>query len=330
MLPRTTIRTARPSIHEYRAIAALTARAPADELCDFEFSSPWELRHFDNSIAAYGMPVKRYLAETPDMADTHGFAALFRPPWSTRDGHYWALVRVDPRARHNGLGSALCQRAIDELRRSGGRVLSLEVRASMTRAVAAAERLGFHEALRSVRMCLDTRTFDAAAHQRYLDRAAAAGIELVDLPELKRRNRRWLLHLHQLYVQISRDVPIPERPLITRAQLAKMLERLPSSLPEACFVALDGERLVGQSFMHSAPGERALQQQLTGVLPGYRGHGIAQALKLHTIAYARAHGFDSISTWVETTNTAMLAINGKFGFVEQPGAMSLMELALAP
>ncbi|HEU5086354.1 MAG TPA: GNAT family N-acetyltransferase, partial [Roseiflexaceae bacterium] len=239
MLPGTTIRTARPSIHEYRAIAALTARAPADELCDFEFSCPSELRRFDQSIAAYGTPVRRFLA-AQQRHGPQGVATVFQPPWSRRWGHYWAIVRVAPAARRKGLGSALCARAIDATRALGGRVVSLEVRLSMPAAIAAAGRLGFAEALRSVQMCLDTRTFDSRPFQIYHERVAQAGIELVSLPEYQRRDPAWLAHFHDLYIQISRDVPIPDRPMIAPDQLAAMLEHMPSSLPAACFVALDG------------------------------------------------------------------------------------------
>lgn len=54
----------------------------------------------------------------------------------------------------------------------------------------------------------------------------------------------------------------------------------------------------------------ALAQKVTGVLPAYRGSGIALALKLATIAYAQERGYSRIWTGVESNNPSMLEING--------------------
>jgi len=55
---------------------------------------------------------------------------------------------------------------------------------------------------------------------------------------------------------------------------------------------------------------------LTGVLPEYRRRGIATALKVKTISYAREHGFRRIFT--NSDNPAMKVLNAKLGFVSGP------------
>ncbi len=82
----------------------------------------------------------------------------------------------------------------------------------------------------------------------------------------------------------------------------------------------DGERYVGMSYLHADiahPGR--LLQRITAIHPGYRGRGIALALKLATIDYAQRHGCHEIRTAVESNNLSMLAINRKLGFVEREG-----------
>jgi ribosomal protein S18 acetylase RimI-like enzyme len=51
---------------------------------------------------------------------------------------------------------------------------------------------------------------------------------------------------------------------------------------------------------------------LKGVLPEYRRHGIATALKIKTITYARERGFHRLLT--NSDNPAMQALNKKLGF----------------
>ncbi len=58
----------------------------------------------------------------------------------------------------------------------------------------------------------------------------------------------------------------------------------------------------------------------TGVLPAYRGRGIAMALKLRAIEAAIARGCPLITTENHEDNAPMRAINRKIGFVpDSPG-----------
>ncbi|MFN5936007.1 MAG: GNAT family N-acetyltransferase, partial [Roseiflexaceae bacterium] len=52
----------------------------------------------------------------------------------------------------------------------------------------------------------------------------------------------------------------------------------------------------------------------TGVLPAYRGHGIAQHVKYASLEIAARLGVRDVCTWVESRNKSMLHINTQFGF----------------
>jgi len=95
--------------------------------------------------------------------------------------------------------------------------------------------------------------------------------------------------------------------------------RAPYALPEAYFIAIRGDRYVGESALAPEGDDpRVLHQGLTGVLRDDRGRGIAMALKLRTIEYGRAHGFRQIRTMNDSLNEPMLAINEALGFIREP------------
>lgn len=54
------------------------------------------------------------------------------------------------------------------------------------------------------------------------------------------------------------------------------------------------------------------------MLRAYRRQGVALALKLRGIAYAKQHAYTTLRTSVDATNTASLALNERLGFVKQP------------
>jgi GNAT superfamily N-acetyltransferase len=305
------------------SVAALVQRAAGGEICDFESATVEDLRAFDQSLARAGSRVMRRGA-----FDQHGrlvgFAQHFHVPWTARANLHWCVVRVDPHARRQGLGRALCEAAAAQARAAGGATLAVEVRAGEAAVIAACLRHGLREAFRSLEFACDPRGFDPRAHAAAWERLASQGLEIVTLPELQRSDPDWLASLHELYVTLARDVPIPERATLSPEQLGEYI----GALPEACFVALDGSAYAGISFMQAAQGAAALIQKLTGVRAGYRGRGVALALKLRTLDYANAHGYERIVTWIETNNPAMLALSARLGFRQGQDGIVVLELEL--
>jgi GNAT superfamily N-acetyltransferase len=194
--------------------------------------------------------------------------------------------------------------------------------------IALCDRFNMHECYRSTEWRIDPCAVDILPLMPAWERAQAQGVSIQTLPELQQGDPDWLPKLHQLYITLARDVPIPERATITAEQLAEFVGGLPISLPAACYVAIDAGRYIGVSFMHRSPDQPILLQKLTGVLAGHRGRGIALALKVATLQYARAQNFEQISTWIESNNPAMLNLSRKLGFVEQPGGIIVLEQKL--
>jgi GNAT superfamily N-acetyltransferase len=100
----------------------------------------------------------------------------------------------------------------------------------------------------------------------------------------------------------------------------------PMFLPDAYFVALDGAEYVGMSNLWDDRASDHLNTGLTGVKRSHRRRGIATALKVRAIAYAKANGHPLIKTGNEVGNRPMLSINQRLGFVRQPDWITLKKV----
>jgi GNAT superfamily N-acetyltransferase len=90
----------------------------------------------------------------------------------------------------------------------------------------------------------------------------------------------------------------------------------------ACFVALDGDAVVGYAALYAVPASPGrLEHGLTAVLRSHRGRGIATALKQAQIAWAAAHGYRELVTSTHQGNAPMRAVNLKLGYVERASAI---------
>ena len=99
----------------------------------------------------------------------------------------------------------------------------------------------------------------------------------------------------------------------------------PGFLPDAWFIALDGDRYVGMAVLFKDLGDRQrLQAGFTAVHRDYRRHGIATALKLRTIAFAQQYGAAQITTGNEEHNP-MYQINLRLGFQPLPAKVAFQK-----
>jgi mycothiol synthase len=87
---------------------------------------------------------------------------------------------------------------------------------------------------------------------------------------------------------------------------------LAANPPEAYFIALDGDKVLGYGYL-----EHEAEQWKNGfmaVAPEARGRGIASAIKRAQIAWAKANGVPTLRTANEARLEGMLALNGRAGY----------------
>ena len=134
------------------------------------------------------------------------------------------------------------------------------------------------------------------------------GIEIKTLTELA-SDPECYRKLYELDNEVARDIPTLDES--TAANYEFYVETFidnPQLKHDAHFIALHNREYVGTTSLWESEGDTDLTNSLTGVKRSYRHRGIALALKLRSIAYARAQGCGHIKTWNDSPNTAMIAI----------------------
>lgn len=187
---------------------------------------------------------------------------------------------------------------------------------------------GFAEVARENISKLDVTAFDPARFAPLLERVRAAGITIDTLAHLNQRDPDCPRKLYELDMTISRDIPSTGDKHYPDFEGWKQM-RLdgPGCDPEGWFVALAGEDYVGESQGRiTSPG--LFETGVTGVRREYRRQGIATALKVYVIGYARERGVSEIFTTNDSRNP-MYQLNLALGFRPRPGWMRV-EKSLVP
>lgn len=237
--------------------------------------------------------------------------------------HVRVLVHPDYQGR--GVGAALYDACLREMAAHRPVQLSASARESEPRAVKFCLDRGFREGMREWESRLDVAAYDPAAFEADAERVRRQGIEVRSVAELRGdpdRDRK----LHALVMEIDADVPSvhPFTPLDFDYWVEHRLNR-PNRLHEGSFVAVDGGDYVGYTSLStwSLPG--VLDTGITGVRRSHRRRGIAMAVKLRALEYAKRTGAREVRTWNATTNQGMLAINIRLGFQRQPAWIELVK-----
>ncbi|MCX8102823.1 MAG: GNAT family N-acetyltransferase [Candidatus Bipolaricaulota bacterium] len=304
---------------DYTAIAEIgnaiypDYRSSADEI-------RYDDEHFDKKYI-----FKRYVAEIQNRVA--GYAEYHHMPGMFHPQKFWVYVGVHPSFQKRGIGRALYEKIETDLRALNAVRIFTNTREDYPRSLAFLQRNGFAETQRSWESRLNVHTFDLSKFAHYLERFSAHGLTISTLAQERQRDPDSLKKLHELFVLIMEDVPHPDQytPVDFEHFLRYSIEH-PDTIADGYFIAKDGEQYIGLSNLRRSQGEpKDLYQGLTGVRREYRNRGVAMALKLKTIEYARAHGYEVIKTWNDNTNVGMLAINEKLGFVRQPAWITFVK-----
>jgi GNAT superfamily N-acetyltransferase len=223
----------------------------------------------------------------------------------------FALVTVLPDHRRCGVGTALYRAVSDWLADLGVERLDAPVYEDDAESLAFAARRGFVEVERNGRLILELRDLDPPAVDPPPGIRITTWAERLDLAP----------GLYAVACEAYPDVP-GERDT-TMEPFDDWLDhdmRGSGDLPEATFVALAGDEVVGYAkFSLTAARPTVASHDMTAVKRAWRGRGIAGALKRAQIAWAKETGYERLETQNEVRNAPIRSLNRRLGYRPAPG-----------
>lgn len=296
-------------LEDYEAVAAVAAAIRPEPMLPEEFIDE------DRRTRLAGT-LHRLVAE--DAAGrVVGYAFAESMPWFTPN-EWYINVMVHPAHRRRGAGLALYQGVERIAREGGGTLLSAYCRSEDPANFAWAERRGFANDLLRTESVLDLSSWDPSRFADHLDRVRASGLRLEGYDGSE--PEQIVAGIWDLERLTSPDVPDyePDAQFPTLELYKQQWYEFKD--PRFTAVALDGDRVVGASFISYARKiRRAAYTGYTGVLREYRGRGVALAVKLLTVQAAVERDIPRMRTNNDFENPAMLAVNTKLGYQLVPG-----------
>ncbi|HYL07366.1 MAG TPA: GNAT family N-acetyltransferase [Candidatus Udaeobacter sp.] len=190
------------------------------------------------------------------------------------------------------------------------------VRADLAGELGVLQELGYREERRERYWELDLigrRTELLAGAKRSRAQMDRQGIRLMTVDQDK--DPQTIRKLHELDVQTTNDIPttVPFTEPTLDEWVAFYFEN-PGIHKDRFWIARLDDEVVGMSLIVFPPGREPPLTEYTATSPGFRGRGIARALKYETIAQAIALGFARIRTDNDSENAPILHINAEMGY----------------
>jgi GNAT superfamily N-acetyltransferase len=213
---------------------------------------------------------------------------------------------VEPDRRGHGIGGALFDAASAWACERDRHELETWIDDDQAGAIAFVRRRGFEMVNHDETLELDLRGYDPPRVE------PPPGIQVVrwaERPDLARG-------IYDVACEAYVDIPGEEDLVMEPYEdwLAHDMQG-PGDTPEAVFVALAGDEVVGYSkFSLTEALPTVAFHDLTGVKRPWRGRGIARALKAAQVAWAKEQGYEKLETRNEDRNIPIKRLNEEFGY----------------
>lgn len=265
-------------------------------------------------------PIHRVMVAANEAGKIVGWYSIYRGSNEPANRAFTSLI-VHPEHRRNEIGTALFDDVLAYCRLVGVSNLQSRVKDSEPGWLRWAESKGFSIDRRAFRSSITLSEFDASPFEQRITALEDEGIAFTTLAELgdtEANQRRY----YEADCKAAIDVP-GEDSVETWEEYCAENFHSEDYRPEGAYLALDGDLIVGVAHVWLDADHDRMGNAFTGVIPEYRGRGIATALKVLTIKHAKAFGVSEILTQNDSENGPMLAVNGKLGYKRWPGAYVL-------
>jgi GNAT superfamily N-acetyltransferase len=304
------------SVADYREVVAVDNAIDPEHADSVENWMHWDRNRNPEHL------LHRYIGERDGEVVAYG--QYGHTQWSHREDKYFIWAGVHPDHERKGYGSAMWAYMLEKLmKREPGELVSF-TREHRTGAMEFLQHRGFETVMRIPISRINPQEFDPAAFAEKSARVAQSGIAIRSLAELRESDPDWLQKTFDLDWECVQDVPtLDGHTWMPLDEWEKKLLESPNFLPDAWFIALDGERYVGLTMLwRDSTRSDKLGTGLTGVVRSHRRRSIATALKVRALAFARDNGVVEVSTDNEENNP-MLQLNYQLGFRSLPALVEL-------
>ncbi len=258
---------------------------------------------------------RQYVVEHAETGQLIGYGSIEQTIFLPQ---YRLFLFAAPEWLQAGAGDLLFDRLLDDLRAAGAISVWHRTLAQVTGVLDFLAQRGFVENKRLLDFRLNIAEFDFAAFQSVREQVAARGITITTFAEESACDADCLHKLHDFLNAVKADDPPRQLYVPAPYQAAVRWCASDAFLPDAAFIAKEGDRYVGfTDLIHYELLPGGIAPGFTGVAREYRRQGIATALKLRAIEYARAHGYQIIRVFMYPSQSSMLALNEKLGFRRQ-------------
>ncbi len=258
------------------------------------------------------------------------FSSYGESEWAYVPGKYFVGVEVHPGHQRRGYGTALYDHIAADLAERDPLFFTADTREDKPDFVRFLTKRGFEQQMRYPVSHLNPQAFDFAKFDGVEKHVRESGIEIVNVPDLPAHDPEWKRNWYELENECWMDVPLPEPP--TKVSFEQFESRFdsPNYDASAHFIAIDGGKYVGLTgFWISIAEKHKLYTGLTGVVRSHRRKGIATALKVSGVRFARDYGATIIETDNEENNP-MFGLNLHLGFEAQPAWLDFRKVLREP
>ena len=253
--------------------------------------------------------------------------------WAVRDEHSpekaYLNLFVDFNQRKQGIGSQLMPLGIADARSFGANSLQAPVMDTDPAFKRFAEGFGFVQKRHSIGMRLDLAHWDDSSYDDLIRKLESEGFEFTSMQALGNTEEAQ----RQLY-QLNNSATL-DTPNATQDDGWPNFEAFQSSVCQQSWYNPAGQKVVierasgqfvGMSAISTDESAHTAYNLFTGVARAFRGRGLATAVKVTALRFARDEmQIKEVFTHHNDENDPMIAIDRKLGYVQSPGTIYMVK-----
>jgi GNAT superfamily N-acetyltransferase len=275
---------------------------------------------------------QRFIGRIPTTGEIVAIGTVMHTSWAFHPRRFFMGLDVHPDYQGRGIGTAIYRHMEQFLLPYNPMSIDVGTKEDRASGVRFIQNRGFELKTRERTSCLDLAKFEPDQFANVVHSVRASGIRMTDLDELLASDPDVARKLYELVCELEQDIPYHHE--FTPPTFDLWLKRFrdnPNRINKAFIVALDGDQYVGLTMLFkSEASDEALFTGFTGVRRTHRRRGIAIALKVRALGYAKdsfrtSEGKPLIVHTENEENNPMFLINVKLGFERQPDFMAFMK-----